>query len=130
MAVPTMYSYLLTSYARDMAPAQQAAARRAAAALRLAVSGSAACPVPILEQWRDLSGQVGSHSGRARADAGGGVDEGAWWAGPGEGGGGGAGSGHWRAVAERCGMTAADATKSHPLKAAALPCRPCWSAMA
>ncbi|GFR49197.1 hypothetical protein Agub_g11222, partial [Astrephomene gubernaculifera] len=36
---------------------QQAAMRRGAAALRLTVSGSSACPVPIMNRWRDLSGQ-------------------------------------------------------------------------
>lgn len=50
MGVPTMYSYLLQQY-DSMAPEQQAAARRGAAALRLAVSGSSACPVPIMSRW-------------------------------------------------------------------------------
>jgi malonyl-CoA/methylmalonyl-CoA synthetase len=53
-----MYSYLLSHYQQHMPPAQQAAARAAAAALRLTVSGSAAAPVSLLQQWRALSGQV------------------------------------------------------------------------
>lgn len=58
MAVPTMYDYLLSFYDTSMAPQQQADARAAAASLRLAVSGSAAAPVPLLQRWRQLSGQV------------------------------------------------------------------------
>lgn len=57
MAVPTMYSYLLSYYDNQMTPEEQQAARSAAAALRLTVSGSAAAPVPLLQRWKDLSGQ-------------------------------------------------------------------------
>jgi len=56
MGVPTMYALLLSAY-DAMAPDQQAAARRAAAGLRLTVSGSSACPVPIMKRWKELSGQ-------------------------------------------------------------------------
>lgn len=56
MAVPTMYSYLLSHYQHNMSPQQQAAARAAAAGLRLAVSGSAAAPLPLLRAWQELSG--------------------------------------------------------------------------
>lgn len=57
MGVPTMYAHLLT--ARDGLERQEArAAAAGAAALRLTVSGSAACPVPIIERWRALTGQV------------------------------------------------------------------------
>ncbi len=56
MGVPTMYSYLLSHYA-SMAPSEQEAARKAAARLRLTVSGSAACPLPVIHQWHELSGQ-------------------------------------------------------------------------
>ncbi|KXZ45017.1 hypothetical protein GPECTOR_59g624 [Gonium pectorale] len=35
----------------------EAAMRAAAAGLRLTVSGSSACPVPIMERWRELSGK-------------------------------------------------------------------------
>lgn len=56
MGVPTMYSYLLSYYGK-MQPSEQAAARAAAARLRLTVSGSAACPLPVLEEWHNLSGR-------------------------------------------------------------------------
>ncbi|CAL8462060.1 g1591 [Coccomyxa elongata] len=56
MGVPTMYSYLLSHYA-GMAHGEQAAARAAASRLRLTVSGSAACPLPVMHKWRELSGQ-------------------------------------------------------------------------
>ncbi|KAG1670361.1 hypothetical protein FOA52_000121 [Chlamydomonas sp. UWO 241] len=56
MGVPTMYSHLLTHYDTKMTAGEQADARHAAAALRLAVSGSAACPVPVQERWRALTG--------------------------------------------------------------------------
>lgn len=55
MGVPTMYSYLLCAY-DAMAPEQQAAARAAAGRLRLTVSGSAACPLPVMQRWEELSG--------------------------------------------------------------------------
>lgn len=55
MGVPTMYSLLLSHY-DSMPPEQQASARRAAAALRLTISGSSACPVPIMERWKELTG--------------------------------------------------------------------------
>ena len=55
MGVPTMYSLLLGHY-DTMPPEQQASARRAAAALRLTVSGSSACPVPVMERWKELTG--------------------------------------------------------------------------
>ena len=55
MGVPTMYSYLLSAY-DAMAPEQQAAARAAAGRLRLTVSGSAACPLPVMQRWEELSG--------------------------------------------------------------------------
>lgn len=57
MAVPTMYSYLLSHFQQHMSPEQQADARAAAHGLRLAVSGSAAAPLPLLQQWRELAGQ-------------------------------------------------------------------------
>jgi len=53
--VPTMYSYLLSAYDK-MGAEEQAAARRAAARLRLTVSGSAACPLPVMQRWEELSG--------------------------------------------------------------------------
>jgi malonyl-CoA/methylmalonyl-CoA synthetase len=57
MAVPTMYTFLLMAY--DKAPPdQKPALREAASKLRLAVSGSAAAPVALLERWREVSGQT------------------------------------------------------------------------
>ncbi|GIL63407.1 hypothetical protein Vafri_17443 [Volvox africanus] len=58
MGVPTMYSYLLSHYDTQAAasPERAAALRGAAGALRLTVSGSSACPLPILNRWRELSG--------------------------------------------------------------------------
>jgi acyl-CoA synthetase (AMP-forming)/AMP-acid ligase II len=56
MGVPTMYSYMLSHYS-TMQPGEQEAARAAAARLRLTVSGSAACPLPIMEQWQRISGE-------------------------------------------------------------------------
>lgn len=58
MAVPTMYSYLLSHYEQHMSAQEQAAARAAVAGLRLTVSGSAAAPVPLLQRWQQLSGQM------------------------------------------------------------------------
>ena len=56
MGVPTMYARLLSAW-DTMPRGEQAAARVAAQRLRLAVCGSAACPVPILERWRALAGE-------------------------------------------------------------------------
>ncbi|GIL75510.1 hypothetical protein Vretifemale_5226 [Volvox reticuliferus] len=58
MGVPTMYSYLLSHHDAQAAssPERAAALRDAARALRLTVSGSSACPLPILNRWRELSG--------------------------------------------------------------------------
>lgn len=55
MGVPTMYHYLLAAY-DAMPPTKQQAARQAARQLRLTVCGSAACPIPIMERWKELSG--------------------------------------------------------------------------
>ncbi|KAL4430870.1 hypothetical protein ABPG75_006126 [Micractinium tetrahymenae] len=56
MGVPTMYSHLLTWRDNHMDAKQQAAAAAAARRLRLTVSGSAACPGPIMQRWEELSG--------------------------------------------------------------------------
>lgn len=58
MAVPTMYTYLLSHYEQHLSADEQAAAQAAAARLRLTVSGSAAAPVPLLRRWQQLSGQT------------------------------------------------------------------------
>jgi malonyl-CoA/methylmalonyl-CoA synthetase len=56
MGVPTMYAYLLDYY--DARPAEeQKRCADAARGLRLAVSGSAACPLPILERWKLVAGE-------------------------------------------------------------------------
>lgn len=55
MGVPTMYAFLLSKY-KEMPEQEQRAARAAAARLRLAVSGSSACPLPIMSAWQQLSG--------------------------------------------------------------------------
>lgn len=57
MAVPTIYARLVAAF--DAASAdQQARMREACRGFRLMVSGSAALPVPLLERWRAISGQV------------------------------------------------------------------------
>ncbi|KAL3158739.1 hypothetical protein ABBQ32_011468 [Trebouxia sp. C0010 RCD-2024] len=55
MGVPTMYSYLLSHYDQAVEEERQKA-RQAAKELRLTVSGSAACPLPIMSKWETLSG--------------------------------------------------------------------------
>ena len=59
MGVPTMYTYLLNYY-KEMSAEEQEGARAAASRLRLTVSGSSACPLPVMQRWRQLSGS-GSH---------------------------------------------------------------------
>ncbi|EFN59012.1 hypothetical protein CHLNCDRAFT_29462 [Chlorella variabilis] len=56
MGVPTMYSQLLSLY-DSMPPSEQQEAEAAAKRLRLTVSGSAACPTPIMQRWEQLSGE-------------------------------------------------------------------------
>lgn len=58
MAVPTMYHYLLSHYDAHMTQQQQEAAAAGAGRLRLAVCGSAAAPVSLLQRWQALSGQL------------------------------------------------------------------------
>lgn len=55
MGVPTMYAYLLDHYEK-MKEEEKPKAKEAAAGLRLAISGSAACPVPIQNRWQALTG--------------------------------------------------------------------------
>ena len=59
MGVPTMYSHMLRTYAQA-APEQQQEWAAAAAALRLAVCGSAACPLTLMHAWQQLAGQARS----------------------------------------------------------------------
>ena len=56
MGVPTMYTYLLNAYDK-MDRAQQRKAQEAARRLRLTVCGSSACPLPLMERWKRLSGE-------------------------------------------------------------------------
>jgi malonyl-CoA/methylmalonyl-CoA synthetase len=57
MAVPTIYHRLIAAW-EAAPPDEQAAMAGAARRLRLMVSGSAALPVSVLEQWRAISGHT------------------------------------------------------------------------
>ena len=57
MAVPTIYRRLIAAW-REAPPDVRAAWSRGAAGLRLFVSGSAALPVPVLEEWRAITGHT------------------------------------------------------------------------
>ncbi len=57
MAVPTIYYKLIALW--EQAPEEeQKKMAESASKLRLMVSGSAALPVPVLEKWRDITGQT------------------------------------------------------------------------
>ncbi|ETV91335.1 hypothetical protein, variant 3 [Aphanomyces invadans] len=56
MAVPSIYMLLLEAFDR-MDEASQSKARAGLRQLRVAISGSMACPLPILERWKALTGQ-------------------------------------------------------------------------
>jgi len=56
MGVPTMYVRLLQALDSMPAGADRDAAVVAARALRLTVSGSAACPVPLMNSWEQVTG--------------------------------------------------------------------------
>ena len=57
MAVPTIYSRLLAAW-REAPEDVRRAWSAGAAGLRLFVSGSAALPVPVLEEWRAITGHT------------------------------------------------------------------------
>jgi malonyl-CoA/methylmalonyl-CoA synthetase len=57
MAVPTIYSRLIATW-RDAPEEVRSAWSRSAARLRLYVSGSAALPVRVLEEWRAITGHT------------------------------------------------------------------------
>jgi len=57
MGVPTMYVMLLRTLHGNMPAEARAECIEAASKLRLTVSGSAACPLPILEEWRRVTGR-------------------------------------------------------------------------
>ena len=55
MAVPTVYSRLLEGF-ESLNDDEKKAALQGVAKLRLMVSGSAACPAPLMERWERLTG--------------------------------------------------------------------------
>lgn len=57
MAVPTIY-YKLISYWKDLPESEQKEITASLKTFRLMVSGSAALPVTVLEQWKQISGQI------------------------------------------------------------------------
>ena len=57
MAVPTIYVRLIKAW-EEADAGQREALSKAAAGLRLMVSGSAALPVPVLERWQEITGHV------------------------------------------------------------------------
>ena len=57
MAVPTIYSRLIAAW-REAPPGVTTAWSSGAAQLRLVVSGSAALPVPVLEEWLAITGHT------------------------------------------------------------------------
>src|SRR5690606_31519944 len=57
MAVPTIYVKIL-QYFEGLDDSEVERICRGFGAMRLNVSGSAACPVPLFEQWRERTGQV------------------------------------------------------------------------
>jgi malonyl-CoA/methylmalonyl-CoA synthetase len=57
MAVPTVYAKLIDAWEKS-SPSQQKRVSEGCGKMRLMVSGSAALPVPILEKWQAISGQV------------------------------------------------------------------------
>jgi len=57
MAVPTIYKRLIDHW-ESCPPAEQARLSTGVSKLRVMVSGSAALPVPTLEQWESVSGHV------------------------------------------------------------------------
>jgi len=56
MGVPTMYSFLLDSLRSMHEEDERKKVLRAAGQLRLAVSGSAACPIPLMKRWQESTG--------------------------------------------------------------------------
>jgi malonyl-CoA/methylmalonyl-CoA synthetase len=57
MAVPTIYHRLIAQL-DQISDEERARFKAGANSLRLMVSGSAALPIPVLERWRELSGQT------------------------------------------------------------------------
>lgn len=57
MAVPTIY-FKLISYWKTLPPKEQESISVSLASFRLMVSGSAALPVILLEEWKEISGHI------------------------------------------------------------------------
>jgi malonyl-CoA/methylmalonyl-CoA synthetase len=57
MAVPTIYARLIAAWEKAT-PERQLEMSRGCAGMRLMVSGSAALPVQVLEQWKQISGHL------------------------------------------------------------------------
>ena len=57
MAVPTIYQRLITAW-KEASPEQQRRMSDGCRRMRLMVSGSAALPVGVLEEWREISGHT------------------------------------------------------------------------
>ena len=57
MAVPTIYVKLI-AHIRTLAPAEREAVCAGFGRMRVNISGSAACPVRLFRDWRELTGQV------------------------------------------------------------------------
>ena len=57
MAVPTVYVKMIQHFEAIGADAAESICK-SFGAMRLNISGSAACPVPLFEKWRELTGQV------------------------------------------------------------------------
>ncbi len=57
MAVPTIYVRLIRAW-EDASPEDRTELSRAAHEMRLMVSGSAALPIPVLDRWREITGQT------------------------------------------------------------------------
>lgn len=56
MGVPTMYSFLANLYESE-SEVFQSQALKGLRSLRLSICGSAACPLPLMEKWRSISGE-------------------------------------------------------------------------
>ncbi len=57
MAVPTIYFKLIAHY-NDLTPTEQKSISKQLKKFRLMVSGSAALPISVLEQWKEISGHI------------------------------------------------------------------------
>lgn len=56
MGVPTMYHHLISTY-DSFPPEQKKVASAAIQKLRLVVSGSASCPLPVMKRWEEICGR-------------------------------------------------------------------------